>query len=121
VGATGLAANPTEYRERLRTQTDEQLDAWTAELLRDVARRHGAAKVVADFRKTARLDEKSLRRVFARGGGAPQSIGVDAAGHLMVPAISLHFLVPGLRAEAADARERLIAYLVASFDEIVYV
>ena len=39
----------------------------------------------------------------------------------MVPAISLHFLVPGLRAEAADARERLIAYLVASFDEIVYV
>ena len=121
MGATGLSANPTEYRERLLTQTDEQLDAWTAELLRDVARRRGVAKVVADFRKTARLDEASLRRVFARGGGAPQTVGSDAAGHLMVPTISLHFLVPGLRAEVADARDRLVAYLVASFDEIVYV
>ena len=39
----------------------------------------------------------------------------------MVPTISLHFLVPGLRVEAQDARARLIAYLVAGFDEIVYV
>jgi hypothetical protein len=121
VGASGLAANPTEYRDRLRAQTDEQLDAWTAELLRDVAKRRGVAKVVADFRKTAHLDEKGFRRVFARGGGAPQTVGTDAAGQLMVPTISLHFLVTGLRVEATDARERLIAYLVASFDEIVYV
>jgi len=121
VGATGLAASPTVYRDRLREQTDEQLDAWTAELLRDVAKRRGVARVVADFRKTAHLDEKALRRVFARGGGAPQTVGTDAGGHLMVPTISLHFLVPGLRAEVPDARERLIAYLVASFDEIVYV
>ena len=121
MGATGLAANPNEYRERLHAQTDEQLDAWAAELLRDVARRRGVARVVADFRKTAHLDEKNFRRVFARGGGAPQTVGVDAAGQLMVPTISLHFLVPGLRAEVAEARDRLIAYLVASFDEIVYV
>ena len=121
MGATGLASNPTEYRDRLRAQTDGQLDAWTAELLRDVARRRGVARVVADFRRTAHLDEKGFRRVFARGGGAPQTVGTDAAGHLMVPAVSLHFLVPGLRAEVADARDRLIAYLVASFDEIVYV
>jgi hypothetical protein len=39
----------------------------------------------------------------------------------VVPSISLHFLVPGLRAEVSDARERLITYLVAGFDEIVYV
>jgi hypothetical protein len=121
VGATGLASNPTEYRDRLLTQSDEQLDAWTAELLRDVAKRRGVATVVADFRRTAHLDEKAFRRVFARGGGAPRTVGTDAAGHLMVPTISLHFLVPGLRAEVADARDRLIAYLVASFDEIVYV
>jgi hypothetical protein len=121
VGATGLAATPAEYRDRLRGQGDEQLDAWTAELLRDVAKRWGVAKAVAGFRKTAHLDERALRRVFARGGGAPQTVGVDAAGRLMVPAISLHFLVPGLRAEAADARDLLIAYLVACFDEIVYV
>jgi hypothetical protein len=121
VGATGLAATPTEYRDRLREQSDEQLDAWTAELLRDVAKRRGVAKVVADFRKSARLDEKGLRRAFARGGGAPQTVGSDAEGHLMVPSISLHFLVPGLRLETPDARDRLIAYLVASFDEIVYI
>jgi hypothetical protein len=39
----------------------------------------------------------------------------------MAPAIALHFLVPGLHAEVSDARDRLIAYLVAGFDEIVYV
>ena len=32
---TGLAANPQEYRERLNEQTDEQIDAWAAELMRD--------------------------------------------------------------------------------------
>jgi hypothetical protein len=121
VGATGLAANPTEYRKRLREQTDQQLDAWAAELLRDVAKRRGVTKVVADLRKTAHLDEKAFRRVFARGGGAPQTVGVDSEGHLIVPTISLHFLVPGLRAELPHARDRLIAYLAASFDEIVYV
>lgn len=121
MGASGLATNPTEYRERLRGQTDQQLDAWAAELLRDVAKRRGLAKVVADFRKTAHLDEKGFRRVFARGGGAPETVGIDAEGNILVPTISLHFLVSGLRAEATDARDRLISYLVGSFDEIVYV
>jgi hypothetical protein len=121
VGASGLASTPTEYRERLRGQTDQQLDAWAAELLRDVAKRRGLAKVVADFRRTTHLDDLAFRRVFARGGGAPETIGVDATGHILLPTISLHFLVPGLRAEMPDARDRLIAYLVASFDEIVYV
>jgi hypothetical protein len=121
VGTTGLAANPTEYRDRLHEQTDEQLDAWVAELMRDVAVRRGVVKVVADVQKTAHLDERAFRRVFARGGGAPQVVGKDARGQLMVPAIALHFLVPGLRAELPEARERLIAFLVAGFDEIVYV
>src|SRR5664280_1862713 len=44
---------------------------WVAELMRDVAKRRGVAKVVADIQKVARLDEKGLRRAFARGGGAP--------------------------------------------------
>jgi hypothetical protein len=121
MSTTGLAANPTEYRERLAGQSDQQLDAWVAELMRDVAKRRGVTKVVADIQKVARLDEKGFRRVFARGGGAPQTIGKDAEGHLMVPTISLHFLVAGLRAELQDARGRLIAYLVAGYDEIVYV
>jgi hypothetical protein len=121
VGATGLASNPTEYRRRLGDQTDEQLDSWAKELMRDVAIRRGVIKVVTDVRRTARLDEPGIRRVFARGGGAPQTVGFDALGNLMVPAISLHCLVTGLRADASDARKRIIDYLVANFDEIVYV
>jgi hypothetical protein len=39
----------------------------------------------------------------------------------MVPAITLHALVPGIRSQRPDGRDRLIAYLVANFAEIVYV
>ena len=121
MGATSLAANPTEYRKRLDEQTDDQLDSWSKELMRDVAVRQGVIKVLTDVQRAANLDEAGLRRVFARGGGAPHTVGFDAQGHLMLPAISLHCLVGGLRAEVPDARTRLIEYLVANFDEIVYV
>ncbi len=116
----GLAGNPTEYRKRLGDESDDQIDAWTKELMRDVAVRKGVIKVLEDVRQTARLDENGLKRVFARGGGAPATAGYDAQGRLMVPAISLHCLVTGMRAELPDARARLIDYLVANFDEIVY-
>ena len=39
---------------------------------------------------------------------------------MMVPAITLHCLVPGLRAQVKDARGRLIDYLVENFNELVY-
>jgi hypothetical protein len=48
-------------------------------------------------------------------------IGRDAQGRQMMPAITLYALVPGIRAEAADGRQRLIDYLVENFDELVYV
>jgi hypothetical protein len=121
VGATGLAANPSQYRQRLLEQADDQLDAWAEELMRDVAVRRGVARVVADVQRIACLDEAGIRRVFARGGGPVSTVGHDAQGRLMVPAITVHCLVRGLRAEAADARAQLIGYLVANFDEIVYI
>jgi hypothetical protein len=121
VEATGLAPNRDEYRDRLREQSDDQIDSWTAELMRDVAKRRGVVRVVDDFQRTARLDDRGFERVFAAGGGPPAAIGRNEAGHLMVPAITLYALVPGIRAEAADARERLIEYLVSNFDELVYV
>lgn len=121
MATTGLSADPTEYRQRLGEQTDEQLDAWAAELMRDVAIRRGVRKVVADFRTAARLDEPGFERVFASGGGPPAVVGRDADGELMVPAITLFALVPGIRAQVRDARERLIEYLVANFNELVYV
>lgn len=121
MGATGLSADPQEYRRRLAQQSDEQLDAWASELMRDVAIRRGVIRVVEDFRRATRVDERSFERVFASGGGPPALVGRDAAGRLMVPAITLHNLVPGLRAELPDGRERLIEYLVSSFHELVYV
>jgi len=121
VAATGLSGDPKEYRARLGEQSDEQIDAWAAELMRDVAIRRGVIKVVDDFRRTTGLDERGFERVFASGGGPPAVVGRDATGRLMVPAITLHALVPGIRSQVADARHRLIAYLVANFGEIVYV
>ncbi len=121
MAATGLSADPTEYRARLADQDDEQIDAWTAELMRDVVIRRGIVKVVDDFRRATRLDEPGFERVFASGGGPPAVIGRDRAGRLVVPATTLFALVPGIRAQVPDGRERLIEYLAENFDEIVYV
>jgi hypothetical protein len=120
VGATGLSADPKEYRARLADQPDAQIDAWVSELMRDTAIRRGVVRVVEDFRRAAKLTEPEFERVFASGGGPPATLGRDAQGRLMVPAIALWALVPGIRAQTTDGRERLIEYLVESFHELVY-
>jgi hypothetical protein len=121
VEATGLSTTEEDYRERLSAQSDAQIDAWAAELMRDIAIRRGVIRVLEDFRRASGLDELAFERVFASGGAPPASIGRDARGRLMVPAITLFALVPGIRAQSPDGRERLIEYLVANFEEIVYV
>jgi hypothetical protein len=121
VADTGLSGDPGVYRERLAEQSDEQIDAWAAELMRDVAIRRGVARVIEDFRRAAGLGERELERVFASGGGPPAVVGRDRNGRLMVPAITLFALVPGIRSQVADGRARLIEYLVANFTELVYV
>ncbi len=122
MGATGLSSDPKEYRGRLEEQSDDQIDAWAAELMRDVSIRRGVRKVVRDFKHAAAIDDAGFERVFASGGGPPASIGRDSGGDLMVPAVTLHALVPGIRAQLPeDGRDRLIEYLVENFEEIVYV
>ena len=118
---TGLSADPKEYRRRLADQSDEQIDAWAAELMRDVATRRGVVRVIEDFRAAAGLGEHEFERVFSSGGGPPAVVGRDRRGRLMVPAITLFALVPGIRSQVADGRARLIEYLVKNFDELVYV
>ena len=117
----GLSADPKEYRKRLADQSDEQIDAWASELMRDVVIRRGVIKVIDDFRRTAKLTEPEFERVFASGGGPPAVLGRDREGHIMVPAITLFALVPGIRSQVADGRDRLVEYLVANFGELVYV
>jgi hypothetical protein len=121
VASTGLSADPTEYRARLANQSDDQIDVWAAELLRDVVIRRGIVKVVDDFRRATRLDDRGFERVFASGGGPPAVIGRDAIGRLVVPTVTLFALVPGIRAQLPDSRDRLVEYLVENFHEIVYV
>jgi hypothetical protein len=121
MSGTGLSADPKEYRARLDEQPDDQIDRWVSELMRDVVKRRGIIKVVADFRSATRLSEPEFERAFAFGGGAPRTLGRDAAGHLIVPTISLWALVPGVRGLVPNSRGRLIDYLVANFEELVYV
>ena len=121
MAATGLSADPKEYRKRLGDQTDEQIDAWASELMRDVAKRRGVIRVLTDFRKAARLTEADIERVFASGDGPVAAVGRDAEGRQMIPAIALYALVPGIRVQAKDGRQRLIDYLVENFHELVYV
>jgi hypothetical protein len=118
--ATGLSATPDEYRRRLDREPDERIDAWVAELMRDMSIRRGVRRVLGDFRNATGLDERGLERVYAAGGGPPAAVGRTEAGEMMVPAISLHYLVRGSRSLLPDARRRLIGYLTDSFHEIVY-
>jgi hypothetical protein len=119
--ATGLSGTPTEYRSRLEDQPDQQIDAWAAELMRDISIRRGVREVLHGIQRSLGTDENGLRRLFASGGGPAAAVGRTENGEMMVPAISLHYFVTGARSVMPDARARLIAYLVDSFHEIVYI
>jgi hypothetical protein len=121
LAGSGLSANPKEYRSRLDEQPDEQIDGWAIELMRDLSIRLGVRRVLKDFQRAAGLDDQELQRVYAGGGGPPASFGRTATGEIMVPAITLYCLVPGLRRYVPDARERLSTYLVDNFHELVYI
>jgi hypothetical protein len=121
LSSEGLSEDPKVYRQRLNEQPDEQLDAWMIEFMRDMSIRRGVLPVLADFRKATGLGDDALERVFTAGGGAPATVGRTKDGELMVPAISLHFLVPGLRAQSSKAREQEIDFLVAGFHDVVYI
>ena len=121
MSSAGLSEDPEEYRRRLGEQSDEQLDAWMVELMRDMSIRLGVLTVLHEYRAATGLDDTGIERVFTAGGGAPAVIGHTADGKMMVPAISLHHLAPGLRAQSDQARDQEIDFLVAGFEEVVYI
>jgi hypothetical protein len=119
--SAGLSSDPAEYRDRLAVQDDAQLDAWMIELMRDLSIRRGVSTVLERFRKVTGLGDAGIERAFTAGGGALAIIGRTADGQLLVPAISLHHLVPGLRSQSADAHDQVIDFLVAGFHDVVYI
>lgn len=119
--ATGLSSTVAEYRQRLDEQPDAQIDAWASELMRDMSITRGVRTVLDGLRRAIRTDDAGLQRLYASGGGPVAAVGHTAAGEMMVPAISLYYFVNGARTLMPDARERLIAYLVDNFHEIVYI
>ena len=62
-----------------RSNRTQQIDAWAAELMRDVVIRRGIVKVMRDFKHAAGLDDRGFERVFAAGGGPPAAVGRDAS------------------------------------------
>ncbi len=120
VSTTGLATTPEQYRARLEELPDAQIDAWAAELMRDLSIRRGVGRVISGFRDAAGLDEQAFERVFAAGGGPTATLGRTPEGELMAPAVALSCLVPGIRRKRRDGRARLIDYLVANFHEMTY-
>jgi hypothetical protein len=121
VPTAGLSADPTEYRARLGMQPEEQLDGWMIELMRDISIRRGVLTVLAHVREATGLDDRGIEKVFTAGGGAPGIIGRTVDGQLMVPAISLHHIVPGLRAQSSRSHDQIVDFLVAGFDELVFI
>jgi hypothetical protein len=121
VPSAGLSADPTEYRSRLAVQSDDQLDAWMIELMRDLSIRRGVLTVLRRFRDATGLDDAAIERTFTAGGGAPAIVGRTEDGQLMVPAISLHHLVRGLRVRSPQAHDQVVDFLVAGFDDVVYI
>lgn len=117
---TALSSTPEEYRQRLAEQPDEQIDAWAAELMRDLSIRRGVGRVLEGLRQVSGFDDRQLERLYANGGGPPATAGRTADGRLLVPAIALHAFVTGLRRQSPEARALLSEYLVANFHEIVY-
>ena len=120
--ATGLSETPAAYRAKLLTQEDAQIDAWVAGSLRDIAKRKGVVQAVHQFGKATGLDEDSLAGAYTAGGGAAATMGRDDDGHLIFPAVALWAFVPGVRAvDPARGKDRLINFLVATFEEVVYI
>lgn len=119
---TGLSETPAAYRAKLLAQEDAQIDVWVAGSLRDIAKRKGVIRAIHELGASTGLDDDGLAGAFTAGGGAAATMGRDDEGRLIFPAVALWAFVPGIRAiDPARGRERLVDFLVATFEEVVYI
>jgi hypothetical protein len=114
------ATEERSYREMVSAQSDEQVDAWAADLFVDFAKRMGVGTAIAAFCSVAKLDSRGFQRVFLVGGGPDHVIGIDTAGHLAAPIFELPRAIAGLRRTDPKARQRLIDFLVNQREVMSY-
>lgn len=108
------------YREMVSAQSDDQIDAWAADLFKDFALRRGVGNAIASFCAAAGLDARGFQRAFLVGGGPDHVIGIDTAGQLTAPIFELPRAVGGLRRIDPDARARLVDFLVGNREVMSY-
>lgn len=112
--------DPVEYRAMVSAQSDDQVDAWAADLFVDFAKRMGVGTAIAAFSAVAGLDQRGFQRAFMVGGGPDHVIGIDTAGALAAPIFELPKAVKGLRRIDPDARAKLIDFLVGQREVMSY-
>jgi hypothetical protein len=110
-----------DYREMVSAQSDEQIDAWAADLFMDYAKRIGVGRAIASFCRAANLDPAGFQRAFLVGGGPDHVVGIDTAGDLAAPIFELPKVIAGLRRIDPKARDRLIEFLVGEREVMSYV
>ena len=66
MASTGLSADRDEYRARLADTTDEQIDTWVSELLRDVVKRRGIVRVQVKAVNARAIDSRHDLRLEPR-------------------------------------------------------
>jgi hypothetical protein len=108
------------YREMVEQQDDAQIDRWAGALFVDFAKRLGVGTAIAAFSSAAGLDARGFQRAFLVGGGPDHVVGIDTAGALAAPIFELPKAVTGLRYTDADARAKLVDFLVAHREVMSY-
>ena len=109
------------YREMVEAQDDRQIDTWAADLFIDFAKRIGVGTAIAAFCEATGLDARGFQRAFLVGGGPDHVVGIDTAGSVAAPIFELPRAIAGLRRIDADAREKLINFLVSHREVMTYV
>jgi len=113
-------ADAQGYRAMTEAQDDTQIDAWSADLIVDFAKRIGVGTAIAAFSKAAALDARGFQRAFLVGGGPDHVVGIDTAGSLAAPIFELPKAIIGLRKTDPDARRKLIAFLADHHEVMTY-
>ncbi|MGH2428732.1 MAG: hypothetical protein ACRDGV_07600 [Candidatus Limnocylindria bacterium] len=109
-----------DYREMVTAQSDDQVDAWAADLFIDFAKRMGVGTAIDAFSRAAGIDATGFQRAFLVGGGPDHVVGIDTAGSLAAPIFELPRAVQGLRRIDPDARAKLVDFLVSQREVMSY-